>query len=222
MPPFRCLEWSGILIQTNSQDQAMPRQYLYHVTPTRNLKSILANGLEPRAGTWRGLEWEPRIWLATSHDAAYMTADIFLFEWRYGCGYHDPGAEPHSWKIEGRAGGYWWTHTGDKRTWVPAATRGEWQFVRGDTLSIIRIDRAKITGTVHSDLGDFHKRSTARKRHLATVWIADPIAADTIVDATELDQSYLISPAFRRYAGSNIRGIRSRFSRQSPERRAKK
>ncbi len=32
----------------------MPSDRLYHVTPTANLKSILALGLLPRAGKWRG------------------------------------------------------------------------------------------------------------------------------------------------------------------------
>jgi len=216
---------TGLLHQARSEPQSiclrlvpdhmpMARRYLYHVTPTRNVTSILKTGLEPRAGTWRGLEWPARVWLATGKDAAYMTADIFLFEWRYDCGFRTPiQSRPadYWWTIEGKAGGYWWIHYGFKDWWIPTDNKGRWRLVRGGTLSIVVIDRTKIPGAIHpNDQRDFHQMGTARKRQLATVWTADPIPPGAIIRVAEVDQSYLISPAFRRYAGVDIRGVRSR------------
>jgi hypothetical protein len=198
----------------------MARQYLYHVTPTRNVESILRIGLEPRPGEWRTQKWPQRVWLCTGIDASYMLVEIFMFEGRYNC-WLSPNSkdrsENHYWKKIGNDG----KETGLKSTgdpWSrPLAAGEKWQVVKGDTLSIITLKRAKIAGQIHpNDLADFHYRSTARKRQLATVWTADPIPPDPIVDVREADLDYLLSPAYRRYAGGDLAGNTNRRRADAP------
>jgi len=202
----------------------MARTNLYHVTPTRNVESILRTGLEPRAGEWRNLVWPQRVWLCTGIDASYMLVEIFMFEGRHDC-WLSPNSRDRSehnyWKKIGKDGEETGLKsTGDPTTkdWFRPLGAGEkWQFVKGDTLSIVTLERARIPGRIHpNDLGEFHYRSTARKRQLATVWTADPIPPEAIVDVREADLDYLLSPPYRRYAGSDLAGNTDRRRADAP------
>jgi hypothetical protein len=198
----------------------MARRYLYHVTPTRNVGSILRTGLEPRAGEWRSQKWPPRVWLATGVNAAYMLAEIFMFEGRYDC-WLSPNSkdstENHYWKKIGKDGEETGLKvTGDPATkqWLPLRAGEDWKFVRGETLSIVILERTKIDAQIHpNDLGDFHYRCTARKRQLATVWTGDPIPPEAIVDIRQADMDYLKSAPYRRYVGDTPATARERAER---------
>jgi hypothetical protein len=198
----------------------MARHYLYHVTPTRNVESIRANGLEPRAGEWRNQVWQPRVWLATGINAAYMLVEIFMFEGRYDC-WLFPGSndstENHYWKKIGKDGEETGLKvTGDLATkdWFSLRAGEDWKFVKGETLSIVTLERAKIPGRIHpNDLGEFHYRGTARKRQLATVWTTDRIPPEAIVDVKEVDQDYFRSAPYRRYVGDTPATARERKER---------
>jgi hypothetical protein len=61
----------------------MARTSLYHITPTRNLESILATGLEPRAGRWADHEWPARVWLTNSRNSAIWIASAFLIQRKF-------------------------------------------------------------------------------------------------------------------------------------------
>ncbi len=57
---------------------------VYHVTPAENRDSILANGIEPRAGSWLGTTWTPKVFLCTGKLAAHEVAHNFLWERHHG------------------------------------------------------------------------------------------------------------------------------------------
>jgi hypothetical protein len=57
---------------------------LYHVTLAENRDSIFANGIEPRAGSWLGTTWQPRVFLCTPKLSAHEIAHMFLWERHHG------------------------------------------------------------------------------------------------------------------------------------------
>lgn len=51
-----------------------PPSLLYHISRAANRASILAHGIEPRAGSWTGSKWTAKVFFATNKNAAYELA----------------------------------------------------------------------------------------------------------------------------------------------------
>lgn len=165
-----------------------PRRYLYHVTPTRNLDSIMENGLQPMAGVWsewrQEIAWPARVWLTTGLTAAYWVAYGFLINSRHGVAgdvsdYRSP------------AKGYAWVRRDGKHVL--------WQM---DTFSIITIVRP---ATVRPD--DMPNYEHPRRHRLATVWTPDIVPPSAVVDVRPIvsgcSNEFYWSAVYRRFCGDS-------------------
>jgi hypothetical protein len=174
-----------------------PRRYLYHVTPTRNLDTIMETGLRPMAGTWHDREWAARVWLATGLTAAYWVADGFLFNSRHGvAGDISDYTSP--------AKGYAWVRRDGKHVL--------WQM---DTFSIITIVRPAVV--FPDDMPNYQMR---RRHRLATVWTPDVVSPSAIIDVHPIvgghSNEFYRSAVYRRFWGDTPATARKRLEAKPP------
>ncbi len=196
-------------------DSGMKRP-LYHVTPTRNVASILERGLEPRGskgwqdgsgefGGGSGHIYPPRVWLCRSLDGAYWTGQTFLMDVpKYQCTFRPPIVR-HDNEYFWTDGRYW--RSSEPQWLSPQGAPTGWRLVRNDTLSIVVI---RPSFKLYPD----NTRSLRLRLLQNAVWTDRIIEPSNIICVRTFDQAYLISPRFRRHARGDIRGKRDRRNRQ--------
>jgi hypothetical protein len=136
----------------------MARRFLYHITPTRNLPSILQNGLEPHAGGYGDYEWSERVWLCTNLDAI-LREGLIMQAFRPRKDENHPFDDP-----------------------LAAGWPDGWPLDPPIDLSIVVVDRSMVkTHANDAPLAAQMRLVTDSRMHEASVWTANPIPPSALI-----------------------------------------